>query len=70
MLVVGANFIRVAVCLVCLVKTAVTKSEEEAKEWLKEYNEEAEKLMAEKAEAGWNYSVNLTDHNKEISVRI
>lgn len=42
--------------------------EEQAKEFLSEYNNTGEAVWNAYTEASWTYNTNITDHNKEIMV--
>ena len=41
-------------------------NEEEAKDFLKEYNEKYGNLLNEYTIASWNYETNITDENEEL----
>lgn len=42
--------------------------EEQAKEFLSEYNSTAEVVWNAYTEASWDYNTNITDHNREVMV--
>ena len=45
------------------------RDEAQARAWLVEYNQQAEKFYYNSMLAAWNYNTNITDHNQGLSVR-
>lgn len=41
-----------------------------AKEWLEEYDKQAQIVYNQREIAAWNYESNLTDYNKDLSVSL
>jgi hypothetical protein len=53
-----------------LASTAHAQSEESAREWLVEYNAQAQEVYYTSNEGAWAYQTNITSHNQQVSVSL
>ena len=60
----------VAVMGLCEAKSRGAMSEEAARDWVRQYNLEAQTQRYSSVMADWNYNTNLTDYNQRRSVSV
>ena len=51
-----------------LAATAHAQSEESAREWLVDYNAQAQVVYSRSAQGSWDYQTNITSHNQQVAV--